>query len=53
MSLTSWGVKVRATTTLTPSSYSAAGTDLSSRVGEARELAAPMQIRIVASRRPS
>ena len=52
-SATSCGVKVSATTTLTPSSYSAAGTDLRSRVGEASEFAAPTQMRIVASRSPS
>ena len=52
-SATSCGVKVNVTTTLTPSSYRAAGTDFSSRVGEASELAAPTQMRIVASRSPS
>ena len=50
---TSWGANVSATTTATPISYSAAGTLLSSRLGEASELAAPKQASSVASRSPS
>lgn len=50
---TSDGANDRATTTATPTSYSAAGSDASSRRGFASAFAAPMQARIVASRSPS
>ena len=42
-----------ATTTLTPTSYTAAGIDFSNRWGEASELAAPTATMIAARRRPS
>ena len=50
---TSCGAKVSATTTATPTSYSAPGTDRSSRRGLASALAAPTQASIVASCSPS
>lgn len=52
-SATMWGAKVIATTTATPTSYSAPGSDFSSRAGLASEFAAPTQISSVASFAPS
>lgn len=48
-----FGAKVMATTTATPASYSAPGSDLSSRAGLASAFAAPTQISSVASFAPS
>lgn len=48
-----FGAKVIATTTATPASYSAPGSDFSSRAGLASEFAAPTQISSVASFAPS
>ena len=49
----SCGARVNATTTATPTSYSAAGTQRSNRVGVTSALAAPTQMMTAASRRPS
>lgn len=48
-----FGANVMATTTATPTSYRAPGSDFSSRAGLASEFAAPMQISRVASFAPS
>ncbi len=48
-----FGANVIATTTATPASYRAPGSDFSSRAGLASEFAAPMQISRVASFAPS
>lgn len=48
-----FGANVIATTTATPASYSAPGSDFSSRAGFAREFAAPTQISSAASFAPS
>ena len=52
-SVTNCGAKVTAMTMDRPNSYRADGTALSRRAGDAKELAAPMQMRMVASRMPS
>lgn len=52
-SATMFGAKVIATTTATPASYSAPGSDFSSRAGLASAFAAPTQISRVASLAPS